>query len=309
MRILVLGSAAGGGFPQWNCRCANCRRAWAGDPATPRRTQSSLAVTADGVGWLLLNASPDIRQQIIDNPPLHPRGESRESPLLAVALTNADVDHVAGLLSLRERQPITVYATQRVHEALAANPIFRVLDPSVVARRTLNLGATEAIMAVDGAPMGLTIEAFRIPGKTALYLENPQASAGFGTVDGDTVGFEVRSPSRGARFLYLPGCAAIDERLTSRLTGAELVFFDGTLWRDNEMIEAGLGTKTGARMGHLSMAGDDGSLAQLARLGVRRGIYVHINNSNPVIVADSLERRTVEQMGFEVAHDGQEIVL
>ena len=309
MRILLLGSAAGGGFPQWNCLCANCRRAWAGDPAAARRTQSSLAVSADGGRWLLLNASPDLRQQIIDNPPLHPRREGRDSPIASVAVTNADVDHLAGLLSLRERQPFTLYASQRVHGTLAANPIFRVLDASVVAPRTLALDTAEAIAETDGAPLGLAIEAFAVPGKVALYLEDPAAGPGFGTIAGDTVGFEIAEPARAVRFFYIPGCAAIDGRLAERLAGAPLVFFDGTVWRDDEMIAAGLGSKTGRRMGHLSMSGENGSLAQLARLGVKRGIYVHINNTNPVLIADSPERRAVEEAGFEVAHDGQEIVL
>ena len=309
MRILVLGSAAGGGFPQWNCRCANCERARKGDRAAYPRTQSSLAVTADGKGWFLLNASPDVRAQIAANPPLHPRSGRRDSPIAGVVLTNGDVDHVAGLLSLREGQPLAVYATARVHELLRANTIFNVLNHARAARREMKLDAPIDLAGPDGSPTGLRVSAYAAPGKIALYAEDPGAGPDLGTRPGDTVGLEISAAATGARFHYLPGCAAMPPDLAARLKGTELAFFDGTLWRDDEMIAAGLGAKTGQRMGHMCASGDGGSLAAFAPLGVKRKIFVHINNSNPMILENSPERGAVEAAGWQVAYDGMSIEL
>ncbi|MSO85100.1 MAG: pyrroloquinoline quinone biosynthesis protein PqqB [Rhodospirillales bacterium] len=307
MRIVVLGSAAGGGFPQWNCNCANCRRARAGDPAARPRTQSSLAVSADGDRWLLLNASPDLRQQIAASPALNPSQPGRHSPIAAVTLTNGDVDHVAGLLSLRESQPLALYASARVLASLAANSIFNVLAPEIVARRELSLAATVKLADRDGRELGLEVRAFAVPGKVALYLENA-ADPGFGTRPGDALGLEVRGAD-GRGFFYLPGCAEMPPALARRLKGAGLVFFDGTLWRNDEMIAAGVGTKTGQRMGHMSVSGPDGALAAFASLGVGRKIFIHVNNTNPILLDDSRERAETVASGWEVAFDGMEIVL
>ena len=307
MIIKVLGSAAGGGFPQANCNCRNCADVRAGRPGLSPRTQSSLAVSGDGKHWLLLNASPDIRQQINATPELAPRPGSgpRASPIVAVALTNGDVDHVAGLLSLREGLSFSLYASQRVLGVLAANSIFNVLSPQHVARVALPL---DQRIAVSG---GLAVEAYAVPGKIALYLE--QAGPGFGTREGDSIGLEVSDPASGAAFHYIPGCAAIDASLARRLRGARLVLFDGTLYTDEEMIAQGLSKKTGRRMGHISMSGPpgsvEGSMAAFAALGVERRIYVHMNNSNPALREDSSERAEVERAGWEIAHDGVEIRL
>ena len=309
MRVLVLGSAAGGGFPQWNCNCRVCRAARAGDGRALARTQSSLAVSVDGERWVLLNASPDLRQQITDNRPLHPKTEARHSPITAVVLTNADVDHIAGLLTLRESQPFVLYASGRVHDALDANPIFRILNPQFVRREALPLGQPLALQDSDGEEIGLTVEPFAVPGKIALYLEDPDAGDNFGTREGDTIGLCVSQPAAGKRFFYIPGCAALDAPLVERLAGAPLVLFDGTLFENQEMVTGGLGHKTGARMGHLNVSGPDGSMAAFEGLGVGRRIYIHINNSNPVLLEDSPERAAVEAAGWEVAYDGQEIVL
>jgi pyrroloquinoline quinone biosynthesis protein B len=309
LRILVLGSAAGGGFPQWNCHCANCRRARAGDPAARPRTQSSLAVTADGEHWFLLNASPDLRQQIAASPPLHSRAGPRHSPIAGVVLSNGDVDHVAGLLSLRESHPLVIYATERVQALLAANPIFRVLDAALVGRRGLPMEETLELTAADGAATGLKVRPYVVPGKVALYAEDSAAGPDFGTRAGDTIGLEVACGDKGARFHYLPGCASMPPELAARLKGAALVFFDGTLWRDDEMIRAGLGGKTGRRMGHMSASGEEGTMAAFEALGVARKIFIHINNSNPMILDDSSERAAVETAGWQVAWDGMEIDL
>lgn len=307
LRILVLGSAAGGGFPQWNCNSQACRLARAGDALA--RTQSSIAVTADDENWFLFNASPDLRQQINDNSQLHPRHGLRHSPIAGIALTNGDVDHVAGLLTLRESAPLAVYATERVLAVLQANSIFNVLNPACVARRPLVLDRPTALETQDGRATGLEIEAFAVPGKVALYLEDPDAGPGFGTQTGDTIGLRVRSATDDIGFFYIPGCAAMVPELAERLRGARLALFDGTLWRDDEMIRAGVGQKTGARMGHINMSGPDGSIAAFRDLGVERKVFIHVNNTNPALLDDSPERRELETAGWEVAFDGMEICL
>ncbi len=309
MRIRVLGSSAGGGFPQWNCNCANCRAVRAGAPGFSARTQSSLAVCADGENWLLLNASPDLREQIAATPQLAPPigAGARASPIKAVALTNGDVDHVAGLLTLREAQPFSVYASRRVLDALGANAIFDILAPDLVARIELPLGAAQQIRGA-GVDLGLAVEAFAAPGKVALYLEDAGA-VDFGTQIGDTLGLRVIEPATGEAFFYIPGCARIDEALANRVRGATLVFFDGTLWHENEMIEQGLMGKTGSRMGHVNMDGPDGSIAAFASLEVARKIFVHVNNSNPVLDASSKQRAAAIAAGWEIGWDGMEVTL
>jgi pyrroloquinoline quinone biosynthesis protein B len=307
LRIVVLGSAAGGGFPQWNCACANCRRARAGDPAAMPRTQSSLAVSADdGRSWTLLNASPDLRQQIVATPALHPRDGVRGSPIAAVVLSNADVDHVTGLLTLRESQPLVIHATPRVLGVLKANAIFNVLNPDLVRTRAFAMDTPLPVEGPDGMPTRLTVRAFAVPGKVALWLEDPSL-AGFGSVAEDTVGLEISAGDR--RFFYIPGCAALPDDLHARLRGAALVFFDGTTYTDDEMIALGLGAKTAARMGHMCMSGPTGSLAAFADLGVTRKVFVHINNSNPALIDTLPERAAIAAAGWEVAWDGMEIVL
>jgi pyrroloquinoline quinone biosynthesis protein B len=309
MRIRILGSGAGGGFPQWNCNCANCRAVRAGAPGFSARTQSSLAASADGANWVLLNASPDLREQIASAPQLAPaEGDPvRASPIKAVALTNGDVDHVAGLLNLREAQPFSVYAAGRVLGALAANPIFTILQPQLVER--IELPMDEAVpLHGAGVDLGLSIRAFPVPGKIALYLENKNAP-NFGTAAGDTLGLEVIETKTRKSFFYIPGCAKVDHALAARLRGAALVFFDGTLFHENEMIEQGLMGKTGSRMGHVNMSGDDGSMAAFAPLNVARKIYVHINNSNPVLDANSEQRAVANSAGWEIGADGMEVSL
>lgn len=303
MRAIVLGAAAGGGFPQWNSNAPACRRARAGDPRARARTQASLAVAGeDERDWLLINASPDLRRQIEQTPSLHPREGLRSSPIAAVALTSADVDAVAGLLTLRERHPFDLFATPRVHATLAANPIFGVLAPDLVARRVLDLAAPMTLQR----PGDLTLERFSAPGKTPLYLEEAGVAPPI-TEDGEVSGLAVSSGGR--RLVFLPSCATVGPEVRAWLDGADVVLFDGTLWRDDEMIRAGLGTKTGRRMGHISISGPEGAMAALAGLDIGRRIFVHINNSNPVLLDDSPERAEAERAGWEVAFDGMEIQL
>jgi pyrroloquinoline quinone biosynthesis protein B len=298
LTAIVLGAAAGGGYPQWNCRCPICRLAWEGDGRVKPCTQASLAVSADGTRWVLLNASPDLRSQLGATRALHPREAVRHSPIDAVVLTGAEIDQVAGLLNLRERQAFALYGTAESLAALAANPMFDALSAEVVTRRTVAPGEP-----FDPAA-GLTAELFIVPGKVPLYLERGEPAVGAET--GDTVGVEIAAGS--ARLAFVPGAAAMTPALRARLERADLVLFDGTLFTDDEMIRSGTGAKTGRRMGHMPIDGDGGSLAALAGLPGRR-IYIHINNTNPIHVSGSAERRKVEAAGWEVAADGMEIVL
>jgi pyrroloquinoline quinone biosynthesis protein B len=306
--MLVLGSSAGGGFPQWNSNDAEARRARAGE--IPSRTQSSVAVSADGRTWMLLNASPDIRQQINERIRLQPGRDDpkRSSPIAAVFLTNGDVDHVAGLLSLRERQAFALYAHERVLEILEANSIFKVLDPEFVSRRACPLDVRLDIGDASGAPLGLYVTAFAVSGKVALWREDA-SDPSLGTREGDTIGLEIRAGDAAESMFYIPGCAAMTETLAARLRAASLVFFDGTLWRDDEMIALGVGKKTGRRMGHMNCSGADGSMAALEALYVKRKVFIHINNTNPLLLPESAERAEAEARGWETAYDGMEIVL
>lgn len=307
MIIKVLGSAAGGGFPQWNCNCRNCADVRRGVPGLQPRTQSSAAVSIDGRSWALLNASPDLRQQIAATPELNPRAEDpqRSSPIRCVVLTNADVDHIAGLLSLRESQPLTVYADPRVLSALSGSPIFGVLDGRFVERMPIR---PDEHFEPAGCS-GLIVEAFTVPGKVALYLEDEQAGSDLGTAPGDTIGLKLTDTRSGRFACYVPACAAVDDTLLRRMSGAAAILFDGTLFTDDEMIAQGLSPKTGRRMGHISMSGPDGSIAALAGLDAGRRIFTHINNSNPVLRQGSPERARVEAAGWEIAYDGMEVIL
>lgn len=305
MKIRVLGSAAGGGYPQWNCNHPNSARARSGDPAARQRTQSSLAVSADGERWVLFNASPDLRQQINDNDVLQPSGQAlRASPIRAVVLTNADVDHVAGLLNLRESQPLALYATERVQGVLGANSIFNVLNPAFVERRPIRLETITELHEQSGESLGIRVRPFAVPGKVALWLEDASAGANFGSVEEDTIALEILDADGNTAFFYIPGCAAMPAALADRLRGAPLVFFDGTLWVDDEMIRDGVGVKTGQRMGHMSVSGEAGTLAAFAGLDVARKVFIHINTTNPILLDDSAERAAVQAAGWEVSFDG-----
>jgi pyrroloquinoline quinone biosynthesis protein B len=312
LRLKIVGSAAGGGFPQWNCNYRLSRAARAGAAGIYPRTQSSLAVSADGSGWVLFNASPDILQQIAQTRELQPSADAplRSTPIRAVLLTNGDVDHLAGLLSLRERQPFAIYATAQVLAVLKANSIFNVLDTAIVPRRMLPPEAELAIRDAAGRKTGVTIKSFAVPGKVALYLEDPVRPHGdFSSDRGDTIGVRITGDNGGGSVFYIPGCARVDAILRSRLDGADCLLFDGTVYTDDEMIAVGVGEKTGARMGHLAMSGETGSIAKLAGVEIQRRIFVHINNTNPVLDENSPEHAAVRAAGWEVAHDGMEIEL
>ena len=259
-------------------------------------SQSAIAVSGDGSSWAVLNASPDIRDQLAAAPDLAPSG-LRGTPIEAVVLTNGDVDHVAGLLTLREKTAFALYATPEIHAALAENPIMGVMDPALVERRAFALGET-----IEAG--GISIECFAVPGKVPLYKEAGEVKTD--EVSETTIGLMLRA--NGRRVAYIPGCAAIPDDLRERVAGADLLLFDGTVWENEEMPKMGAGKKTGRRMGHIPMSGTDGSMARFERFDGRK-VYIHINNTNPILQPKAPERRTLEDAGWTVAQDGMEIAL
>jgi pyrroloquinoline quinone biosynthesis protein B len=308
LRVVVLGAAAGGGVPQWNCGCEVCRAARAEHPELTS-TQASLAITTDGDYWFLVNASPDLRQQLTATRQLHPRpGLLRHSPVAGVILTNGEIDAVTGLLSMREGSPFTIYAHAKVLAILKANNIFDVLNEKNVRRQVIELDEAFEPALPDGSASGMEILPFGVPGKTAWYLRDKTPPGGR-EGDGDTIGLRVRDKATGKYFYFIAACGEVTDELKTRIRGAPLVFFDGTVWRDDELIAAGLGTKTGQSMGHVAMSGNKGAIESLAGLDIDSKIFLHINNSNPALLAGSTERTMVERAGWQIAADGMEIVL
>ncbi len=308
LRVVVLGAAAGGGVPQWNCGCPVCRAARTDRPEL-QSTQASIAISADGANWFLINAAPDLRQQLIATTQLHPKaGHLRHSPIAGVILTNGEIDAVAGLLSMREGSPFTIYAHAKVLAILKANSIFNVLSEKNVRRQPIEVDRPFEPRLPDGSDSGIEILPFTVPGKGAWYLEG-KAHPGGNDGAGDTLGLRVEDKTTGKYFYFLAACAEVSDALKARLAGAPLVFFDGTVWRDDELIAAGLGAKTGQAMGHIAMSGDQGAMQSLAGLDIDRKIFLHINNSNPAWLGGSAERKMAESAGWQIPADGTEIVL
>jgi pyrroloquinoline quinone biosynthesis protein B len=306
VRIRVLGSAAGGGFPQWNCGCPNCRGVREGTIAARPRTQESVAVSADGERWVLLNASPEIRAQIEAFPALHPRA-LRHSPIAALMLTNGDLDHCLGLLSLRESYPLVVYATESTRRGFTAGNVFyRTLErfPDQVTWRMLKPGTEDVIVDRDGEPTDLSVQAVPVPGKPPLHLEGrmpPSAE--------DNVGLRIRDTRSGRVLAYFSGVGRVTADVRAALADASCVFFDGTFWTSDELVALAGGTRRAEDMAHWPVGGQTGSLAALHGLGAARRILIHVNNTNPILREDSPERAAVTAAGWEVAHDGMEVAL
>jgi pyrroloquinoline quinone biosynthesis protein B len=308
LRVVVLGAAAGGGVPQWNCGCPVCQAARTEHPEL-QSTQASIAISADSHHWFLINASPDLRQQLIATPQLHPApGQLRHSPISGVILTNGEIDAVAGLLSMREGWPFTIYAHNKVLAILATNSIFNVLSEKNVRRQPIEEDEPFEPTLPDGSPSGIEVLPFAVAGKSAWYLEGTAHPAG-DTGAGDTLGLRIGDKTTGKFFYFLAACAGVSDDLKSRLAGTPLVFFDGTVWRDDELIVAGLGNKTGQGMGHIAMSGERGAIAALAGLDIDRKVFLHINNSNPALLHDSTERKTAERAGWQIPADGTEFTL
>jgi pyrroloquinoline quinone biosynthesis protein B len=296
LTAIVLGSAAGGAFPQWNCRCPVCDLAWRGDPRVLPRTQASIAVSSGDGRWTLLNASPDLGQQIRATPQLHPKDGLRGSPIDAVVLTGGEIDQITGLLSLRESTPFTLYATPSSHAAVAANAMFSAMGS--MTRRAVNPGERFTLAGNIEASL------FMVPGKLPLYLEGDAPEIGAETAT--NVGVELTH--EGKRLIFVPGATAVTASMRERFAKADAILFDGTLFADDEMQRSGTGVKTGRRMGHMPIDGESGALQALDGLTARR-IFVHINNTNPILIDGSPERARIEAAGWQAAHDGMEIVL
>lgn len=301
IKIIILGAAAGGGVPQWNCGCANCTGARNGQPRLAA-DMASAAISADGENWFLINAAPDLRQQIAATPALHPRpGLLRHSPIAGVILTNGEIDAITGLLTLREGSPFTLYAHERVLSILGDNSIFNALKPGIVTRTLIGLEKAFTPALPDGSPSGLEVLPFAAPGKTALFLEGSDAPD-----PGDTLGLRITDRATGRSVVFLPACARVTPELKEIIAGADAIFFDGTVWRDDELIAQGLGQKTGQRMGHIAM---QDAISAFENTPIARKFFFHINNSNPAWQHDSDERRAMEAAGWTIPAQGTEITL
>lgn len=306
MLVRVLGSAAGGGFPQWNCGCPNCVGVRKGRIRAEPRTQESVAVSADGDAWFLLNASPEIRQQIESFEQLHPRA-LRHTPIHGIVLTNGDLDHTLGLLSLRESQPLALYSTPRVYDGFTrGNVLYRTLQrfDGQVTLHPLELGAAEQpLLLASGEPSGLALRAFAAPGKPALHLDqgNPDP--------GDNIGLSIRDLRTRKSLAYIAAAGANSADVSAAASSADVVFFDGTFWSSDELIALGASTRRAEEMAHWPIGGPEGSLGFLSGLPARRRIYIHINNTNPMLREDSAERAEVHAAGVEIAFDGMELEL
>lgn len=304
MRIRVLGSGAGGGFPQWNCNCENCRGVRNGTIQAKPRTQSSIAISGDEQDWILFNASPDIRAQLESFPALQPARSRRDTAIRAVLLVDAQIDHTTGLLMLREHtEAWDIYCTEAVKQDLSSGfPIFNILSH---------------FRGVNWHPVGTDQQEFTIPGAqglafTAVPLKSeapPYSPHRHKTVPGDNIGVRVRDTATGRNLFYAPGLGEIDADIERYMREADCVLVDGTLWTDDEMIRGGFSNKRGAEMGHLDQSGDGGILELLGRLQRPRKILIHINNTNPILNEGSAQRGLLTEAGIEVAEDGMEIRL
>jgi len=306
VRLRVLGSAAGGGFPQWNCGCRNCAGVRAGTLQALPRTQESVALSADGEHWFLLNVSPEVRQQIESFPGLWPR-RPRHSPIAGIVLNNGDLDHCLGLLSLRESYPLVGYATESVRRGFCeGNVLYRTLQrfPEQLRWETLALGRETPLLLPDGGvPSGLTLVALPVPGKRPLHLENLGPAS-----PEDNVGFRIRDTVTGKTLAYLSAVAGWSPVVDELVAGADCIFFDGTFWTGDELVAAGLGTRRAEDMAHWPVGGVGGSMKYLAERPGRR-VLIHINNTNPLLQEGGPERAELAAVGIELSHDGLELEL
>jgi len=302
MRVRLLGTAAGGAFPQWNCNCANCRLARSSTGRAIKRTQSCIAVSADDKRWFLINASPDVRVQIEAFPPLlAPSGSIRGSGIAGVLLTNADLDHTLGLLTLREGSRLIVHCTSSVRASLLEGLNIQAIlnsycgvewrDPPPVVSQLRNS---------EGLSSGLEYAAFAVPGKPPRYRKDKSHSSD------DAVGYRFVDQATGGRLVVIPDLAELNEAILKQIAAADILFVDGTFFTEDEMQLSGAGSALARQMGHLPVGGKHGSLAQIAKLTHVKRVYVHINNTNPMLIEDSPERAEVESAGVIVGADGME---
>jgi pyrroloquinoline quinone biosynthesis protein B len=301
MKALVLGSAAGGGIPQWNCNCRNCRGARDQSVKIRWRTQSSIAISSDSHNWALINTSPDILTQIKASPQLQPSRQSRDTGITAVVLVDSQLDHTLGLPMLREGSTLEVYCTSSVRtDLVSGNPLFRIL---------------EHYCGVNWHEVALSSGGFRIPGVADIEFEAipvtskapPYSPHRDAPRADDNIALVIRDIASSKSLFYAPGLAVVDSKVWECMCTADCVLVDGTFWTDDEMIRLGVGHKRGRAMGHLALSGDGGMLSYLRRLVGIRKVLIHINNTNPILDEDSPELREVEDAGIEVAYDGMEL--
>lgn len=309
MHVRILGSSAGGGFPQWNCGCRNCQAAREGSPRHRPRTQSSLALSADGRSWFLFNASPDVRVQLAACPALWaPRG-TRQAPFEAVALSDAELDHTLGLLSLREEHRLRLYATAWVHQVLTErHPLSRVLGACCeIEWLPVSPGTAVPLRNADGTEAGLILEACSLSSPKAPAYVPVGAAADTADAADAVVGYRVTDARSGRALVYMPSVHQWNATVAAQCARCACVLFDGTCWDEHELVRLGVVGKTAQAMGHMPVDGAEGSLPRLAALGGRRRIYIHLNNTNPLLDEDSPQRRKVQACGIEVAYDGMEL--
>ncbi|MCB1859295.1 MAG: pyrroloquinoline quinone biosynthesis protein PqqB [Gammaproteobacteria bacterium] len=301
MRIRILGSGAGGGFPQWNCNCPNCRGVRHHEINATPRTQSSITVSANGTDWVLFNASPDIRAQIESFPPLQPGRSIRDTGICAIVLVDAQIDHTTGLLMLREHTaPWEIYCTRAVYQDMTSGfPVFTILGHF----RGVNwheIDTAESPFSIPGAE-GLEFTGVRLKSEAPPYSPHRH-----NTVPGDNIGIRIVDRTTGKRLFYAPGLGKLEPHVRRYLEEADCILMDGTLWTNNEMVQAGISDKLGSEMGHLDQSGEGGVMELLADLEGTRKILIHINNTNPILNEESIERQQLQQAGIEVSYDGME---
>lgn len=304
MHIHVMGSGAGGGFPQWNCNCINCKGVREGTVKASRRTQSSIAISSDGVDWILFNASPDIKKQMDDFPALQPAREVRDTAIKAILITDAQIDHVTGLLTLREHnKPWDIYCTEAVHDDLTTGfPVFNILGH---------------FRGINWHEITTDLESFTIPAApglifTAVPLKSeapPYSPHRHNTVPGDNVGIRVEDTRTGKNVFYAPGLGVVEDHVLEFMRNADVVLVDGTVWTDDEMSKEGISDKRAQEMGHINQSEDGGTISFLNSMERPRKILIHINNTNPILNEESAERQVLNNAGIELAYDGMDIEL
>jgi pyrroloquinoline quinone biosynthesis protein B len=305
--VKILGSAAGGGFPQWNCACSNCSRLRKGTLHGSARTQVQVAISSDNSNWYLLSASPDLPRQIESFPKLHPGARYRETPIAALVLPGADLDQLLGLILLRESQPLRVYATPSIRKTIMENNIIFAMVRKQISWEDVFPGREFELVSVNGANSGVRCLPFSLKGNYPYYVSQEQAASL--PADQALLGLRLRHSSTGGAVVYMPGMPAIEESWLEHLENCDLLLMDGTFWTDDALIRVQGGGRTARQMGHLPVSGPGGSLELLRRLKRPRKIYIHVNNTNPVLDEDSSEYQQVRQAGWEIAQDGAEFEL
>jgi pyrroloquinoline quinone biosynthesis protein B len=302
MHVVLLGTAAGGGFPQWNCWCPPCRVARSDPGRAAPRSQSSAAVSADGERWFLLNASPDVRDQL-RRLPSPGAAAVRQVPVEGIVLTDAELDHTVGIVLLREARHLQVTATDPVREIIEDDSRILAVTRAFadVCLHELLLDTPLGLCYRDGTASGLRVTPFAVPAGPPRFARRERA--------GHTVGLIIEDARTGGSCAFVPGCGDLNDGLLARLAAVELVLFDGTFWTDDELIGLGIGERTARQMDHLPVAGPGGSLERLQSLPSRHRVYTHINNTNPMLVEDSSERARVEEAGLRVGADGMRFTL